>query len=80
VAAAAAVSFITNNNDNLHIRRSKVFHGGLGVNNPFVRTAAQTPNWYGYQNEMNVDPDASGWSFNQIAAGQQQQHAEHIQR
>jgi len=69
--AQSAVHYVVTN-DNLKMRRSKCFHGSLGVNNPFGRAAAQTPSWRGYQNDFNADPDSFGWSTNLVAAGQQQ--------
>ena len=57
-------------NDNLKIAWSSVEHGSGGANNPFGRSAAETPNYISHHNAYNSDPEAGAIWTNLVAVGQ----------
>lgn len=57
-------------NDNLKLAYATVMHGSLGANNPFGRSAAQTPNYASHHCAYNSDPETGAIWTNLIAAGQ----------
>lgn len=57
-------------NDNVKLAYATVMHGSLGANNPFGRSAAQTPNYASHHCAYNSDPETGAIWTNLIAAGQ----------
>jgi len=60
----------TTGNDDIKIKFSTIEHGSLAGNNPFGRSAAQTPNFVSHHTGYNSDPEAVGIWTNLIAPGQ----------
>jgi len=69
VSGSPAV-YWTSANDDLSIKYSTLWHGSGAGNNPFGRSAAQTPDYKSYQSAYNSDPEAGGIWTNLVAAGQ----------
>jgi len=57
-------------NDNVKIKYSTIEHGSLAGNNPFGRSAAQTPDFRSHHSCYNSDPEAGGTWTNLVAAGE----------
>lgn len=57
-------------NNDVRIGWSTIEHGDGGANNPFGRSAAETPDYYSHHNAYNSDPEAAGIWTNLVAPAQ----------
>ena len=68
-AGNAAVHYLQEN-DELKIKYSTLWHGDGAANLPFSRSAAQTPDYRSHHSRYNTDPQAGAIFTNLVAAAQ----------